>query len=37
MFVQVFVMAKEASDASIIGPLWGESTGDQWIPFTKGQ
>ena len=18
-------------------PLWGESTGDQWIPLTKGQ
>ena len=21
----------------IAGPLWGESTGDQWIPLTKGQ
>ena len=21
----------------IIGPLWGESTGDPWIPLTKGQ
>ena len=21
---------------SITGPLWGESTGDQWIPFKKG-
>ena len=21
----------------ITGPLWGESTGDQWIPLTKGQ
>ena len=22
---------------SITGPLWGESTGHQWIPLTKGQ
>ena len=21
----------------IAGPLWGESTGDQWIPLTKSQ
>ena len=21
----------------ITGPLWGESTGNQWIPLTKGQ
>ena len=21
----------------ITGPLWGESTGDRWIPLTKGQ
>ena len=21
----------------ITDPLWGESTGDQWIPLTKGQ
>ena len=21
----------------VTGPLWGESTDDQWIPVTKGQ
>ena len=21
----------------LTGPLWGDSTGDQWIPLTKGQ
>ena len=25
------------SKGRITGPLWGESTGDQWIPVTKGQ
>ena len=23
--------------SGITGPLWGESTADQWIPLTKGQ
>ena len=42
LFVQPFVQAyihssKKTSKLHATGPLWGESTGDQWIPFTKGQ
>ena len=29
--------SKETSKLYITGPLWGESTGDRWIPLTKGQ
>ena len=28
---------KETSKARVNVPLWGESTGDRWIPRTKGQ
>ena len=28
---------KETSKVGIAGPLWGESTGNRWIPLTKGQ
>ena len=28
---------KNTSKLCITGPLWGESTGEQWIPHTKGQ
>ena len=28
---------KTSPKLSITGPLWGESTGDRWIPLTKGQ
>ena len=28
---------KKTSKPHITGPLWWESTGDRWIPFTKGQ
>ena len=31
------VTTKEISKLYIIGPLWGESTGDLWIRLTKGQ
>ena len=34
-FVQVLI--KEYIKASRHCPLWGESTGDRWIPRTKGQ
>ena len=39
LFVQSFVWAniKENIKAHITGPLWGESTGNQWIPIIKGQ
>ena len=39
LFVQQFVQAtiKEPSKLRVTGPLWGESTGDRWIPITKGQ
>ena len=38
-FVQPFVQAqiKENTKALCHWPLWGESTGDRWIPFKKGQ
>ena len=29
--------AKESSKFCITGPLWGESTGDRWIPFTNSK
>ena len=39
LFAQLFVQAQ--TKKSIKGPrhwhLWGESTGDRWIPITKGQ
>ena len=37
--VQQIVQAniKETSKVCITGPLWRESTGDWWIPLTKGQ
>ena len=28
---------RKRSPFHIVGPLWGESTGHQWIPFTKDQ
>ena len=31
------LMTKTISKPHIAGSLWGESTGDQWIPLTKGQ
>ena len=34
-FVQVWI--KENIKAPRHRPLWGESTGDRWIPLTKGQ
>ena len=36
---QPFVQAqfKENTNAPRHWPLWGESTGDRWIPLTKGQ
>ena len=30
-------LIKENIKAPRHWPLWGESTGDQWIPLTKGQ
>ena len=38
-FVQSFVQAhiKESIKAPRDWPLWGESTGDRWIPLAKGQ
>ena len=29
--------SKKTSQLCTAGPLWGESTGDRWIPLTKGQ
>ena len=29
--------SKKTSKLCDTGPLWGESTGDRWIPLTKGQ
>ena len=39
MFVQHLfrLTTKETSKLHITGPLSGESTGDQWIPLTKGK
>ena len=39
LFVQPFAQAqiKESIKALRHRPLWGESTGDRWIPLTKGQ
>ena len=39
LFVQPFFQAqiKENIKAMRHCPLWGESTGDRWIPLTKGQ
>ena len=36
---QPFVQAQLKENIKAPGhwPLWGESTGDRWIPFTKGQ
>ena len=31
------VYIKKTSKIHVTGPLWGESTRDQGIPFTKGQ
>ena len=28
---------RQTQEVGITGPLWGESTGDRWIPLTKGQ
>ena len=38
-FIQLFALAsiKETSKLSVTGPLWGEFTGDRWIPRTKDQ
>ena len=38
LFKSLFELtAKKISKNLITGPLWGESTGNQWIPLTKGQ
>ena len=39
LFAQPFVQVqiKKDTKAPRHWPLWGESTGDRWIPFTKGQ
>ena len=39
LFVQKLFQTskKKISKLPITGPLWGESTFDQWIPLTKGQ
>ena len=39
MFTQPFIQAqiKENIKAPRHWPLWGEFTGDRWIPLTKGQ
>ena len=29
--------SKKTSKPRVTGPLWGESTGDRWIPLAKGQ
>ena len=31
------IMPVKTSNLHFTGPLWGESTGYQWIPLTKGQ
>ena len=33
----MFRLTKKTSDLHVAGPLWRESTGDRWIPLTKGQ
>ena len=37
-FFQLSVLAniKESMTAKVTDPLWGESTGDKWIPLTRG-
>ena len=40
MFIQQFgsmANIKGNIKACVTGPLWGESTGDWWIPLTNGQ
>ena len=39
LFIQSFIQAqiKENIKAPRHWPLWGEFTGDRWIPLTKGQ
>ena len=39
LFTQPFIQAqiKENIKAPRHWPLWGEFTGDRWIPHTKGQ
>ena len=39
MFVQLFIQVniKENIKALCHWPLWEESTGNQWIPLTKGK
>ena len=39
LFTHIFVQAqiKEKGKDVCHWPLWGESTGDRWIPLTKGQ
>ena len=32
-----WLTTKKSSKPRITGPLWGESTGYRWIPYTKGQ
>ena len=36
LFVQQLIQAHN-NEKHITGPLWGDSTSDQWIPLTKGQ
>ena len=31
------MMSSNENIYRVNGPLWGESTGDRWIPLTKGQ
>ena len=39
VFIQLFIQAqiKENIKAPRHSPLWGELTGDRWIPHTKDQ
>ena len=39
VFIQQFIRdnIKETSENRITGRLWRESTGERWIPLTKGQ
>ena len=39
IYGQPFVQAQVKENIKTLHhwPLWGESTGDQWIPLTKGQ
>ena len=35
IFVQFMMTSSNGNIFHITGPLWGESTGHQWIPLTK--